>query len=83
MRFRRLLGAAAMIGVAAAAETPSPALLVLNKADQALAIIDPASGKVVARVSVGAGPHEVTVSPMASLLMSAITGNRCRAIRFR
>ncbi len=45
-----------------AAETPSPALLVLNKADQALAIVDPASGKVVARVSVGEGPHEVTVS---------------------
>jgi YVTN family beta-propeller protein len=45
-----------------AAETPSPALLVLNKADQALAIVDPASEKVVARVSVGEGPHEVTVS---------------------
>jgi YVTN family beta-propeller protein len=62
MRFRSLLGAAVMIGVAVAAETPSPALLVLNKTDQALAIIDPASGKVVARVSVGEGPHEVTVS---------------------
>src|ERR1700722_5235441 len=62
MRFRSLLSAAAMIGVAAAAETPSPALLVLNKADQTLAIVDPASGKVVARVSVGEGPHEVTVS---------------------
>lgn len=48
--------------VGAAAETPSPALLVLNKADQQLAIIDPASGKVVARVGVGAGPHEVAVS---------------------
>src|SRR3984885_15122564 len=47
---------------AMAAETPSPALLVLNKADQALAIVDPASGKVIARVSVGEGPHEVTVS---------------------
>ena len=45
-----------------AAETPSPALLVLNKADRALAIVDPASGKVAARVSVGEGPHEVTVS---------------------
>src|SRR5580704_9768004 len=45
-----------------ATETPSPALLVLNKADQALAIVDPASGKVVARVSVGEGPHEVTIS---------------------
>jgi len=45
-----------------AAETPSPALLVLNKADHALAIVDPASGQVVARVGVGEGPHEVTVT---------------------
>jgi YVTN family beta-propeller protein len=44
------------------AETPSPALLVLNKADQALVIVDPLSGKVVARVGVGQGPHEVAVS---------------------
>ncbi|HEX5228279.1 MAG TPA: YncE family protein, partial [Bryobacteraceae bacterium] len=47
---------------ASGAETPSPALLVLNKADKQLAIVDPASGKVVARVNVGDGPHEVTVS---------------------
>lgn len=57
-----VLNAVAFVGAAAAAETPSPALLVLNKADQALAIVDPASGKVVARVKVGVGPHEVTVS---------------------
>jgi len=43
-------------------ETPSPALIVLNKGDQQLAIIDPASGKVIARVRVGEGPHEVVVS---------------------
>lgn len=48
---------------AQAAGTPSPALLVLNKGDKQLAIIDPATGKVVARVNVGDGPHEVTVSP--------------------
>lgn len=50
------------VAAAIAAETPSPALLVLNKADQALAIVEPASGKVAARVGVGEGPHEVTVS---------------------
>jgi YVTN family beta-propeller protein len=48
--------------LAAGAETPSPALLVLNKADKQLAIVDPASGKVIARVGVGEGPHEVAVS---------------------
>jgi YVTN family beta-propeller protein len=51
-----------LTGTVIAAETPSPALLVLNKADQALAIVDPASGMVAARVRVGEGPHEVTVS---------------------
>ena len=55
-----------------AAETPSPALLVLNKADQAPAIVDPASGKVAARVRVGEGPHEVTVSTDGKL---AFVGN--------
>jgi YVTN family beta-propeller protein len=56
---------AALVISASAEETPSPALLVLNKGDKQLAIIDPASGKVIARVGVGDGPHEVTVSPDA------------------
>lgn len=49
-------------GVLIAGETPSPALLVLNKQDSALAIVDPQSGQVVARVPTGPAPHEVTVS---------------------
>lgn len=49
-------------GVLTAAETPSPALLVLDKQDSALAIVEPVSGKVVARVRTGPAPHEVTVS---------------------
>jgi YVTN family beta-propeller protein len=48
--------------IASAAETPTVALLVLNKDDNALAIVDPESGKVIARVSTGEAPHEVTVS---------------------
>jgi YVTN family beta-propeller protein len=63
-----LLGAA----VLAAAATPSPALLVLNKEDATLAIVDPGSGKVVARVPTGAGPHEVTASSDGKL---AFVGN--------
>jgi YVTN family beta-propeller protein len=63
MRFVKLCTLCIGLGATAiAAETPSPALLVLNKADRALAIVDPASGKVIARVSVGEGPHEVAVS---------------------
>jgi YVTN family beta-propeller protein len=37
-------------------------LLVLNKADNTLAIIDPVALKVLARVPVGEGPHEVVAS---------------------
>jgi YVTN family beta-propeller protein len=45
-----------------AAETPTVALLVLNKDDNAMAIVGPESGLVVARVTTGEAPHEVTVS---------------------
>jgi YVTN family beta-propeller protein len=44
---------------AIAAEVPSPALLVLNKGEANLAIVDPATLKVVAKVPTGNGPHEV------------------------
>ncbi|MGO8674912.1 MAG: YncE family protein [Limisphaerales bacterium] len=45
-----------------AANTPSPALLVLNKGNNSLAIVDPAAMKVVARVPAGQDPHEVVAS---------------------
>ncbi len=45
-----------------AGDTPATALLVLEKADGALVIVDPASLGVVARVPVGEDPHEVAVS---------------------
>ena len=41
---------------------PSPALLILAKRDQTLAIVDPATLKVVAKVPVGEDPHEVVAS---------------------
>jgi YVTN family beta-propeller protein len=44
-----------------AAGTPSPALLVLDK-EGALAIVDPATREVVARVRTGDDPHEVATS---------------------
>ena len=48
----------------AAAQTPSGArLLVLLRNASALAIVDPASGKVLGRVPVGRDPHEVAVTP--------------------
>jgi YVTN family beta-propeller protein len=45
-----------------AAETPARALLVLEKAQDTLVIVDPASLTIVARVPVGDDPHEVAVS---------------------
>jgi YVTN family beta-propeller protein len=46
----------------ASAQTPSPALLVLEKDDHSLAIVDPSALKVVARVDAGPDPHEVVAS---------------------
>jgi DNA-binding beta-propeller fold protein YncE len=42
-------------------------LLVLSKRDETLAIVDPATLEVVARVRVGHDPHEVVASPQAML----------------
>jgi len=44
------------------AGTPSPALLVLNKSENSLAIVDPATQKIIARIPTGEGPHEIAVS---------------------
>ena len=60
---RHLLVFSACAAVLAAAETPSTALLVLNKKENTLAIVDPATLKVVAKVPTGATPHEVAASP--------------------
>jgi YVTN family beta-propeller protein len=45
-----------------ATPTPSPALLVLNKAENSLAIVDPATQKLLARIPTGEGPHEIAAS---------------------
>jgi DNA-binding beta-propeller fold protein YncE len=58
-----LLLACSLTGVLFAAEpTPSPALLVLSKSDLTLAIVDPSTLKVVARMPSGPDPHEVAAS---------------------
>jgi YVTN family beta-propeller protein len=43
-------------------QTPSPALLVLNKSENSLTIVDPSTKQVVARIATGEGPHEVAAS---------------------
>ena len=68
---RRVLASAVLAGVLIAAPSPSavtpaqpsaPALLVLNKADATLVIVDPKTGAISGRVSTGAAPHEVVAS---------------------
>jgi YVTN family beta-propeller protein len=51
----------------ALAQTPTPALLVLDKADSSLAIVDPVGLKVVGRVPAGDDPHEVVVTDDGTL----------------
>lgn len=48
--------------LAVAESTPSTSLLVLSKQDHTLAIVDPATLHVVARIPVGEDPHEVVAS---------------------
>src|SRR5437764_10763379 len=50
-----------------AAQTPSPALLVLEKSDHSLAIVDPENLQIVARVPTGPDPHEIVASPNGKL----------------
>ena len=57
-----LLGALIASGVLRAESTPSKALLVLAKSDNTLAIVDPATLHVVARMPSGPDPHEVVAS---------------------
>src|SRR5439155_4628671 len=51
-----------MAAALASAQRSSPKLLVLNKEEATLAIVDPESGTILARVPVGRGPHELVTS---------------------
>src|SRR4051812_1558687 len=52
----------AIAGRTATAQRGSARLLVLNKEDANLAIVDPGNGTVLGRVPVGQGPHELVTS---------------------
>lgn len=62
-----VLGVFLFAGNFTAAQTPSPALLVLEKSDNSLAIVDPANLEIVARVPAGPDPHEIVASPDGKL----------------
>lgn len=62
-RLATMLGCAAALSTAGLAQTvPKQALLVLSKTNHTLAIVNPATLKVVARIPVGPDPHEVIAS---------------------
>jgi len=51
-----------LVSFCGAAATPNPALLILNKRDTTLAIVDPATLQTVGKVPSGPDPHEVVAS---------------------
>src|SRR5438105_3896386 len=65
-----LLTAAAAVTVSA--QVPMSSLIVLNKEDATLVVVDPASRRIVGKVPTGEGPHEVAVSSDGKL---AFVGN--------
>ncbi len=74
-----LAGAVLALGISPATQvmaqaTPKQSLLVLSKHDHALAIVDPATLKVVARAPVGPDPHEVIASSDGSTAYVSIYG---------
>jgi DNA-binding beta-propeller fold protein YncE len=62
LRTAALLGILLLPFVLRAQNTPSASLLVLSKRDHNLAIVDPISLQIVAKVPVGNDPHEVIAS---------------------
>jgi DNA-binding beta-propeller fold protein YncE len=64
------LAAATLVGLwpaLAGAQSPTAALLVLEKSDNAVAIVDPTTFKIVGRVPSGPDPHEIVVSSNGQL----------------
>ena len=61
--FMQLAVVASALGtVLAVAQTKPAALLILEKRDRSLAIVDPASLQILGRVPAGEDPHEVVAS---------------------
>ena len=64
-RFLRCMGRAVVVlfmASAAFAQTPSATILALAKSDHTLAIVDPATLQVLARLPAGPDPHEIIAS---------------------
>src|SRR6266851_2081611 len=64
----------------AAAQTPSPALLVLEKSDNMMAIVDPGTLQIVAHVPAGPDPHEIEASADGKLVYISNYGGNDSAL---
>src|SRR3990172_11890570 len=64
------------LGVAASASAGEGTLVVLNKAEATASLIDLTSGKAVATVPTGEGPHEAAASPDGRTVLAANYGSR-------
>ncbi len=62
MKQAALAGVMVLLAASAGAQTSGPLLLILNKADATLSIVDPASGKTAGTVRTGNNPHEVAAT---------------------
>src|ERR1700690_677393 len=71
-----LVGSMAMVGIAATAAGAQARLLVAQKGDRSLAIVDPVAGTVLGDVAEGGiTGHEVAGSPDGKLAFVPIYGN--------
>jgi len=70
----RLLAALMAANALLAAQATTGRVLVLNKEDATLAIVDPASGKVLGTVPTGQGPHELVTSADGALAFASNYG---------
>jgi len=70
----RLLAALMAANALLAAQSTTGRLLVLNKEDATMAIVDPASGKVLGMVPTGQGPHELVTSADGTLAFASNYG---------
>src|ERR1700741_2757921 len=57
-----------------AQSTPRRSLLALSKANHTMAIVDPATLKIIARIPVGDDPHEVVASSDGKIAYVCIYG---------
>jgi YVTN family beta-propeller protein len=65
-----------LIWVSSAAIADSGTLLVLNKSDNTVSLIDLASKQTIGTIPTGVAPHEVTVSPDGKIAVIANYGNQ-------